>query len=122
MRYEPDQPKPELNEKGKVELIDILKESSKWAISLDTVPTSVKGVTLGWVWSEHAEYGFGVNLRWKVYFDRKPNQEEISFVSDSASELLSSDNKHIKNRPQKAWAGLAKNARLLCGRYEYMEQ
>jgi hypothetical protein len=24
-------------------------------------------------------------------------------------------NKHIKNRPQKAWAGLA-NARLLCGR------
>ena len=28
-------------------------------------------------------------------------------------------NKHIKNRPQKAWAGLA-TARLLCGRYIYL--
>lgn len=28
-------------------------------------------------------------------------------------------NKHIKNRPQKAWAGLA-IARLLCGRYTFM--
>jgi hypothetical protein len=29
-------------------------------------------------------------------------------------------NKHIKNRPQKAWAGLA-TARLLCGRYKAKE-
>ncbi len=29
-------------------------------------------------------------------------------------------NKHIKNRPQKAWAGLA-NARLLCVRYAIKE-
>ncbi len=29
-------------------------------------------------------------------------------------------NKHIKNRPQSAWAGLA-NARLLCGRYVFKD-
>ncbi len=29
--------------------------------------------------------------------------------------LAKTHNKHIKNRPQKTWAGLA-NARLLCGR------
>ena len=30
--------------------------------------------------------------------------------------MKKSPNKHIKNRPQKTWAGLA-NARLLCERY-----
>jgi hypothetical protein len=29
---------------------------------------------------------------------------------------LKTHNKYIKNRPQKAWAGLAKSARFLCGR------
>ena len=30
--------------------------------------------------------------------------------------MRNAHNKHIKNRPQQMWAGLAK-ARLLCGRY-----
>lgn len=32
-------------------------------------------------------------------------------------EVVAMHNKHIKNRPQKAWTGLA-TARLLCERYE----
>jgi len=32
--------------------------------------------------------------------------------------MAKNTNKHIKNRPQKTWAGLA-IARLLCGRYVF---